>query len=414
MSSDCGCDSSSGGLTPYPEALKNILKTAKPVEETESVVLTDALHRVLAAPLVSGINVPPANNSAMDGYAVNSADVSMSGEIRMEVSQRIPAGEVGTPLHRGTAARIFTGAPIPEGADVVIMQEHVNDEGNSIAFTGPYEPNTNIRFAGEDIARGDEILSSGKQLRAQELGVAASIGSSRLEVFKRVRVGVFFTGDELVEPGRALGPGQIYDSNRYTIIGLLKSLGCDIVDLGIIGDTFEATQQALQDASARADLVITSGGVSVGEEDYVRTAVESLGKLDMWRVKIKPGKPLAFGEVNNTPFMGLPGNPVSVFVTFCLFVNPFIKKLQGMSTTSSQSIPVQADFEWTAGNRREFVRAQLTRSQEGEAKAQIYPHQGSGVLTSTCWSDGLVVIPEGHSVKPGDWVDYTAYSSMSN
>jgi molybdopterin molybdotransferase len=410
--SACGCDSVKGHLTPYREALENLLNAVVPERQTETVALADALDRVLAVPLISTVDVPPADNSAMDGYAVNSADVSYSVEIRLPVSQRIAAGEVGSPLQRGSAARIFTGAPIPEDADIVIMQERVHVDDGAIVFDGPYEPNTNVRFAAEDIAKGAQILEAGTRLRAQELGVAASIGYSRLEVFKSVKAGVFFTGDELVEPGQALGPGQIYDSNRYTIVGLLKSLGCEIIDLGIVGDTFDATRQALEEVSAKADLVITSGGVSVGEEDYIRAAVETLGTLDMWRVKIKPGKPLAFGQVNGTPFLGLPGNPVAVFVTFCLFVSPYIKRMQGIRNPVATSIPVKADFKWTAGKRREFVRARLTQDADGQTVAQIYHHQGSGVLASTSWSDGLIMIPEGASVEPGERVDYTAFSSL--
>lgn len=409
---DCGCDSIKGHLTPYYEALDNLLNAATPIIETERVTVMDALHRVLAVPLVSTVNVPPADNSAMDGYAVNSADVSSSGETRLPVSQRIAAGEVGEPLQSGTAARIFTGAAIPAGADAVIMQEHVAVQGDDIVFNGPYAQNTNVRFAAEDIAIGAKILTAGLPMRAQELGVAASIGYSELEVFRRVKVGVFFTGDELIEPGQPLGPGQIYDSNRYTIVGLLKTLGCEVIDLGIVGDTLAATTAALEQAAQQADLVITSGGVSVGEEDYIRLAVEALGKLDMWRVKIKPGKPLAFGEVNDTPFLGLPGNPVAVFVTFCLFVSPYIKRLQGMTEPLSNSIPVAADFSWKAGSRREFVRARLVQNDAGKAVTQIYHHQGSGVLASTIWSDGLVMIPEGMTITPGDLVDYTAYSNI--
>ncbi len=410
--SACGCDSVKGYLTPYKEALDNLLNVAVPSGKIETVVLSDALGRVLAAPLVSRVDVPPADNSAMDGYAVNSADVSGSGEIRLHISQRIPAGVIGTPLQRGSAARIFTGAPIPEGADVVIMQERVRVEDGAIVFEGPYKLHTNIRFAAEDIKKGAKILEAGTQLRAQELGVAASTGYSELEVFKRVKVGVFFTGDELIEPGQALEPGQIYDSNRYTIVGLLKSLGCEIIDLGIVGDTLDATCQALEEVSTKADLVITSGGVSVGEEDYIRAAVEALGSLDMWRVKIKPGKPLAFGQVNDTPFLGLPGNPVAVFVTFCLFVSPFIKRMQGRHNPLPLSIPVTADFSWTAGKRREFVRARLVSDSDGQTVAQIYHHQGSGVLASTSWSDGLIMIPEGISIESGERVDYTAFASL--
>ncbi len=411
--SGCGCDSVKDKLTPYNEALDNLLKAAQATQQTESVPVLDALHRVLAAPLVSSINVPPADNSSMDGYAVNSKDVAVEGDIRLPVSQRIPAGSVGETLKPGTAARIFTGAPIPEGADTVIMQEKVITDGDDMLTTGPVAKHTNVRFAAEDIAEGAFILDAGMRLRAQELGVAASIGYTHLEVFKRVKVGVFFTGDELIEPGSALGPGQIYDSNRYTIVGLLKTLGCEVVDLGIVGDTFDETQQALELAASKADLVITSGGVSVGEEDYIRAAVEKLGSLDMWRVKIKPGKPLAFGNVNGTPFLGLPGNPVAVFVTFCLFVAPYIKRMQGRNEPLTKSVAVKAAFDWPRpGYRREFVRARLVLDEQGETGAEIYHNQGSGVLASTSWSDGLVMITDGETVANGDLVDYTPLSSI--
>lgn len=411
--SGCGCDSVKDKLTPYYEALDNLLKAAIPTQESESVPVLDALDRVLAMPLLSSIDVPPADNSSMDGYAVNSKDVAAAGEIRLSVSQRIAAGEVGAALVPGTAARIFTGAPIPAGADTVIMQEKVTVDGDGIVFTGPFAQHTNVRFAAEDIAKGVSVLQAGMRLRAQELGVAASIGYTHLEVFKRIRVGVFFTGDELIEPGNELGPGQIYDSNRYTIVGLLKTMGCEVVDLGIVGDTFDETLQALKDAAAQADLVITSGGVSVGEEDHIRAAVEQLGKLDMWRVKIKPGKPLAFGNINGTPFLGLPGNPVAVFVTFCLFVAPYIKRRQGRNDPLSQSIPVRAAFDWPRpGFRREFVRARLLIDQQGCTGVEIYHNQGSGVLASTSWSDGLVMIADGATVANGDLVDYTSLSSI--
>ena len=271
--------------------------------------------------------------------------------------------------------------------------------GDRLTFAVRVTSGQNIREAGEDITQHQVILTRGRHLRAQDLGLAASTGVALLPVFRRVRVGVFFTGDELVEPGQPLAEGKIYDSNRYTLNGLLSNLGCDIVDLGIVGDTLEQTRQALQTASQQVDLVITSGGVSVGEEDHVRVALQQLGELHLWRLKIKPGKPLAFGNVDGSAFIGLPGNPVSVFATFCLFVSPFIKKLQGRTEVHNNPMPVTCDFDWPKpDSRREFCRARLIRDQQNRPKAELYPNQGSGVLMSTSWADGLIDIPEGTQV----------------
>ncbi len=415
----CGCDAAgpqgkgSRSLIPYEDALDQLLARAQRIGETESVRLTEALGRVLAEDVSSAIDVPPAANSAMDGYAIRLDDVQPGGETRLRVTQRIPAGEVGEPIEPGTAARIFTGAPVPPNADAVIMQEQVCTDGDEMFFTAEVSAGQNIRAAGEDIRAGQVILEAGTRLRAQELGLAASVGRDRLQVCRRPRVGIFFTGDELVEPGKPLGPGQIHDSNRYTLTGLLQMLGCEIVDLGIVGDTLGQTLEALQKASARTDLVITSGGVSVGEEDYVRIALEQLGELDMWRIRIKPGKPLAFGFVGDTAFLGLPGNPVSVFATFCLFVAPFIKQLTGAREVLAEPFTVSAAFDWPKpDSRREFARARLIREADGGLAAELYPNQSSGVLMSTCWADGLVEIPEETSVKPGDPVRYYAFRDL--
>lgn len=411
--SACGCDEiKTEGLTSFEQAIERLLCSAKPVTDVENVATEDGLGRVLAANLTSTINVPPLSNSAMDGYTVAAADASQAG-VSLPVSQRICAGQVGEPLQAGTAARIFTGAPIPANADSVIMQEVCDRDGDMVTINEVVKSGQHVRLAGEDIANGDQILSSGTKLRAQELGLAASIGCSPLSVFRRIKIGMFFTGDELVEPGGTLKPGQIFDSNRYSLIGQLQSLGCDIVDLGIVPDDLESTKTALQSATEKADLVITSGGVSVGEEDHVRIALEALGQLNMWRIAMKPGKPLAFGSVNGTPFLGLPGNPVSAFVTFCLFVSPFIKKMQGMTNSLPQSMKVKSGFDWPkAGTRREFLRAKLTFDEQANAQVEIYSHQGSGVLTSTSWSDGLVTIPIGETVKKGDLVDYQSYYEL--
>lgn len=408
-----GCDAPEIQLVPYEQALQNLLDHASAINETESVEVNHCLNRILAKDLVSQINVPPASNSSMDGYALRVSDINMKGATTLAISQRITAGNVGVTLAPKTAARIFTGAPIPSEADAVIMQEQVEVHGENISFSMNVSKGQNIRLAGEDIKTNDAILQKGVKLRAQELGLAASIGEVRIIVNRKVKVGIFFTGDELVEPGQPLSPGKIYDSNRYTIIGLLHTLDCEIIDLGIVGDTLQQTKDAILKAADKADLVITSGGVSVGEEDHVRIALEQLGDLYMWRLKIKPGKPLAFGKVNSTAFIGMPGNPVSTFATFCLFVSPFIKKLQGRNKIQAEAIPVTSSFEWLKpDSRREFIRARLETDENNQITANIYHHQGSGVLMSTSWADGLVEVPEQTVVNMGDIVSYIPFNEM--
>lgn len=404
------CDSPQIPLLPYDDALEQLVSHISPLNKVTSKPLMQALGEVLAESQIAAIAVPPADNSSMDGYALNMVDIARAV---IPVSQRIAAGEAGVRLEPGTAARIFTGAPIPQGADAVIMQEQVIADDAGIRLQAKPEKGQNIRPAGNDIEIGDTILTRGIRLRAQDIGLAASVGLQNLAVFDKVRVGMFFTGDELVEPGTALKEGQIYDSNRYTLYGLLKSLGCDIVDLGLVGDTLEATKQAMLDASSKADLVVTCGGVSVGEEDHVRIAIEQLGDLHLWRLRIKPGKPLAFGKINNTAFVGLPGNPVSVFATFCLFVCPLIKTLQGRNWQKPSGVPVRAGFDWQKpDSRREFLRARLESDENGDTVAMIYPNQDSGVLTSTVWAKGFVEIGEGQTFNKGDWVNYLAFSEF--
>jgi len=415
MSSDCGCGSAElqVGLVPFDEAMDKLLSFADPITESEVVTLTQGLNRVLAKKITSAIDVPPAANSAMDGYAIRFNDINPTGQTRLKISQRITAGETGEPLVPGTAARIFTGAPVPDDSDTVIMQEQVTVDGDFMSFDADVTFHQNVRDAGEDISQGQVILEKGVQIRAQEMGLAASIGEAELNVTRKIRVGIFFTGDELVDPGKPLSPGKIYDSNRYTLTGLLQSMGCEIVDLGIVGDTLQQTRDAIQKASQHTDLVITSGGVSVGEEDHVRIALEELGELHMWKLKIKPGKPLAFGKVNDTAFMGLPGNPVSAFATFCLFVSPLIKKLQGRKNVLPTRILVNAQFEWPKPDkRREFLRAKLITNSEGEQTTDIYSHQGSGVLMSTSWADGFIDLAEGQAVKQGDSVRYFSFADI--
>ena len=430
-------------LKPFDEALAELLARATPLPGRDSVATWDADGRVLAADAVSPLHVPPQDNSAMDGYALRCADVPAAGTV-LRVAQRIAAGSSGQPLQPGTAARIFTGAPVPPGANAVVMQEDcdalpesgagasasadVSTLGRVRIHTVP-KPGQAIRRAGEDIARGTVVLGAGTRLTPAALGLAASIGMDRLQVAQRPRVALFSTGDELVMPGELpperMPPGAIYNSNRFFLRALLQRLGCHVTDLGIVPDQREATVAALRTASAQHDVILTSGGVSVGEEDHVKPAVQALGRLDLWQIAIKPGKPFAYGQIDAviqggaaggdtgqrspTHFIGLPGNPVSSLVTFMLLVRPFLLRLQGVADVLPRFIGAAAHFDWRkADQRREFLR--VRRNAQGGL--ELFANQGSGVLTSTVWADGIVDVPPGQPIARGDTVRYLPFAEL--
>ncbi|WP_456373553.1 molybdopterin molybdotransferase MoeA [Thiolapillus sp.] len=410
--SGCDCTPTVSDLKPYEEALELLLSHARPMQDRETLNLHEALGRVLAAPVKSGIDVPGWDNSAMDGYAVRVADIPAEGT-RLSVSQRIPAGTAPQPLEPGTAARIFTGAPVPQGADAVIMQELTCQQGDEVIINTIPQTGANIRRRGEDIRQDAQIIAPGVRLLPQHLGLAASVGVGSLEVFRKPRVAVLASGDELLMPGQPLKPGMIYNSNIFTVAGMLRALGCEVIDLGQVADTLEATKEALTLATSQSDLVIASGGVSVGEEDHVKPAVEALGELNMWKVAIRPGKPVAFGHIGDTPFIGTPGNPVSLFVTFLLFARPFIRKLAGLSEVMPVTIETTAGFDWNKPDkRREFHRARLEKQEDGSDLVRVHPSRSSAVLSSTTWANGLVVLPENQTIEAGDKVQFMPFSEL--
>jgi molybdopterin molybdotransferase len=411
-------------LKPLDVALAELLAQVSTLSGVDSISTFDADGRVLAQNILSNLHVPPQDNSAMDGYVMRCADVGTAGTV-LNVSQRIPAGSVGTALQPSTAARIFTGASIPAGADAVVMQEEcevlADKDGvsqirvNAVPTSGQW-----IRKAGEDVARGAIVLQKGERLTPASLGLTASIGLASLPVVRRPKVALFSTGDELVMPGdiapQDMPAGSIYNSNRFFLRALLQRLGCEVTDMGIVPDKLDATKAALSSAAEGHDLILTSGGVSVGEEDHIKPAVQALGELNLWQIAIKPGKPFAYGKVKNgtgtAHFIGLPGNPVSSFVTFLLLVRPFLLKLQGVQDVdqiTTKSIAARADFTWArADKRREFLR--VKRNVAGGL--DLFPNQSSGVLTSAVWGDGLVNNPPGQTIAIGDMVQFVSFAEL--
>jgi molybdopterin molybdotransferase len=391
-------------LLTLDEALARLAEGTRPfaIGDTERVSTFDALGRVLAADVTSLIDVPPADNTSMDGYALRAADVPAAGT-RLPVTQRIPAGVVGAPLAAGSAARIFTGAQVPQGADAVVMQEQCEALGDDVRIDAVPQAGQWIRRRGEDVRAGAVVLARGTRLTPQALGLAASVGAAMLDVVRRPRVALFSTGDELAMPGEPLKPGAIYNSNRYTLRALLQAAGCEASDLGIVPDRLDATRHALRSAAQGHDLILTSGGVSVGEEDHIRPAVQAEGTVELWQVAIKPGKPLAFGRVGNALFIGLPGNPVSSYGTFLLAVRALLRVLQGADAALPRALPLRADFDWPKPDkRREFLRARLNDS----GALELFPNQSSGVLTSAVWASGLIDNPPGQAIRRGDSVRY--------
>ncbi len=393
-------------------ALQRLLDAAHPVTETETVSILDALGRTAAEDVVSAIDVPGHDNSAMDGYAVRSTDIKAAGTM-LRVTQRIAAGSTGLPVEAGTAARIFTGAPIPPGADAVVMQENCALDRDSVIIKQTVEPGLNIRPQGNDMAVGETAIEAGTRIGPAQMSLAAGVGVDQLAVFRRLRAAILYTGDEIIEPGQPLQPGQIYNSNRYALRGLLQALGVDVTVDQHVEDDFEATRAAFLHASKQADLIISSGGVSVGGEDHVKPAIEAEGKLDLWKIAMKPGKPLAFGSIGDATVFGLPGNPVSVFVTFLLFVRPYLLKTQGCSDYMAEPVPVKAGFDWNKpGIRREFARARVSVNADNMLEAELFPRMGSDVSSSVAWADGLVVIPEQQTVAIGDTVHFLGFAEL--
>lgn len=416
------CFAFAGGLMPLPRALETLMTRVAPVAESETVGLADALGRVLARDIVAPRDVPPHDNSAVDGYAVYSGDLDPQGETRLPVTGRVAAGHpLGRPARRGEAVRIFTGAPIPAGADggpdTVYMEEDVRAEGDGAFFPPGLKRGANLRHRGEDVRVGTTVLAQGRRLRPQDLGVAASVGHASLPVFRRLKAAVFSTGDEVRDPSSEAPEGCIFDANRFAIMGLLRGLGCQISDLGILPDREADIRAALGQAAPTHDLLVTSGGVSAGEEDHVKAAIESAGgTIHLWRLAIKPGRPVAFGTLQGAAFVGLPGNPVAAMATFMRIARPMILRLAGAEAAELEPkrFRVAADFiHGKKAGRREWVRARLLSGADGQPVVRKVAGSGSGILTSMTVADGLVELTEDvEKVTPGQMVDFLSFAEL--
>lgn len=401
-------------LIPVADALERLLKDVNAQAETERVSLNQGLGRVLAEQPVSIVDVPRGDNSSMDGYAVAMASLNADGITVLPLSQRIAAGDDPQPLAANTVARIFTGAEIPANADAVIMQEQVTVDEQGVHLPAGIKPMQNIRPKGQDLKAGELLYPVGKKLQPADLGVLASAGISQFTVYKPLKVAILSTGDELLEPGEEIAPGKLYNSNRAMLNALTEQLSMQVIDIGKVKDTLSATQAALSAAADAADIIITTGGVSVGEEDHVKAAVDSLGKLDMWRIKLKPGKPLAYGKVLSSaknkpvPIFGLPGNPASALITFCLFARPYMQKLQGAEVNKALKFKAVAGFSHSkAGTREEYMRGVYK-----DGKVNRFNNQSSGMLSTASRANGLIVVPVDAVFEEGELVDFIPFSEL--
>jgi molybdopterin molybdotransferase len=423
------CFAFSGPLLPLAEMERLIAERVTPVAEVEEVALSEARRRVIAADVMAAHDLPPFNNSAVDGYAVRHADLAPSAETRLAIAQRVMAGETAAALPPGAASRIFTGAPLPQGADTVFMQEDCRRDGDAVILPPGLARGANSRLAGEDVPRGAVLLPAGRRLMAPDIALAAALGLTRLAVRRRLRVAVFSTGDEVVEPGVFRPAAAVYDANRHLLRALLEQFGAAVSDLGILRDTPAELQDAIADAAAGHDLVVTSGGVSTGEADHVRNAIESIGRLVFWRVAIKPGRPVAMGVIRGrggrggrgwgpgtaAAFAGLPGNPAAVYVTFVRVVRPLLMRLAGAEPRAPLALPVRAGFAYRKRKgRREYIRVSLRRAADGMVEAEKFPRDGAGVITSLTETDGLVELGEEVTeIAPGAMVGFLSHAALT-